>query len=61
MADILDLCLLLLVSSIHTKVRLLEPGHLEEDYPITRVSEHQRFSISFANRPITFIILTTVS
>ena len=25
-------------------VRLLEPGHLEEDYPITTVFENKRFS-----------------
>ena len=45
----------------HFTVRLLELGHLEEDYPITRVSEHKRFSSSFANRPITFINLRAVS
>jgi len=28
-------------------VRLLEPGHLEEDYPITTVFENKRFSTFF--------------
>ena len=33
-------------------MRLLEPGHLEEDYPITTVFENKRFSSLFANGSI---------
>ena len=42
-------------------VRLLEPGHLEEDYPITTVFEKKRFSSFFANEPITLMNLRAVS
>ena len=39
-------------------VRLLEPGHLEEDCPITTISENKRFSSYFflANGPRKFKI-----
>ena len=30
-------------------VQLLEPGHLEKDYPITTVFENKRFSSFLAN------------
>ena len=36
-------------------VRLLESGHLEEDYPITTLFENKRFSSFFANGPIIFV------
>ena len=42
-------------------VRLLEPGHLEEDYPITTFFENKRFSRFFANGPITLKILRAAS
>ena len=41
--------------------RLLEPGHVEEDYPITMFFENKGFSIFFANRPMIFINLRAVS
>ena len=41
--------------------RLLEPGHVEEDYPITTFFENKGFSICFANRPMIFINLRAVS
>ena len=37
-------CLSLLYVVVIITVRLLEPGHLEEDYPITTVFENKRFS-----------------
>ena len=46
--------LLLLLIAITITVRLLEPGHLEEDYPITTVFENGSFSSSFAKGPIKF-------
>ena len=42
-------------------VRLLEPGHLEEHYPITTVLENTRFSSFFANGPTTYMNLRAVS
>jgi len=42
-------------------VRLLEAGHLEENCPITMISENKRFPSFFANRPITFMNLRAVS
>ena len=33
-------------------VRLLEPGHLDEDYPISTLFENKGFSSFFTNRPI---------
>ena len=45
-----------------TKVRLLEPGYLEEDYTITTFFENKKFSrFFFANEPKTFIIFRGVS
>ena len=41
-------------------VRLVEPGHLEEDYPFTTVFENKRFSSFLANGPLTFTNLRTV-
>ena len=40
-------CLSLLYVVVIITVRLLEPGHLEEDYPITTVFENKRFSTFF--------------
>ena len=44
-------------------VRLLEPGYLDEDYPITTVFENERFSsvFFFANGSIRFMNVRTVS
>ena len=42
-------------------VRLLESGHLEEDYPITTFFENKRFLRFFANRPIAFTNLSALS
>ena len=42
-------------------VRLLEPGHLEEDYPITTFFENKRFSRFFPKGPITLKILRAAS
>ena len=39
-------------SSATFTIRLLEPWHLEEDYPITTFFESKRFSSFFANGPI---------
>ena len=37
-------------------VQLLEPGHLDEDGPITTVCENKRFSSFFANALLKFNI-----
>ena len=42
-------------------MRLLEPGQVEEDYPVTTFFENKGFSIFFANGPIIFINLRAVS
>ena len=42
-------------------VRLLESGHLEEDYPIRTFFENKRFSSFFANGPVIFMNLRAVS
>ena len=42
-------------------VRPLEPGHLEEDYPITTFFKNKRVSRFFANGPITLKILKAAS
>ena len=42
-------------------VRLLEPRHLEKDYPITTFSENKRLSRFFVNGPITLQILRAAS
>jgi len=47
-----NLSLLNFIFSIaYVTVRLLEPGHLDEDYPITTLFENEEFSSFFANRP----------
>ena len=51
---LLLLLLLLLLIAITITVRLLEPGHLEEDYSITTGFENRSFSSSFAKEPIIF-------
>ena len=35
-------------------VRLLAPGHLEKNYPITSFFENKRFSSFFAKGPVKF-------
>ena len=42
-------------------VRVLEPGHLKEDYPITTFFENKRFSRFFPKGPITLKILRAAS
>ena len=42
-------------------VQLLDPRHLEEDYPIRTVSENKRLLSVFANGPIIFVNLRAVS
>ena len=41
-----------ILSIAYVTVRPLEPGHLDEDYPITMLFEKKGFSSFFANRPI---------
>ena len=42
-------------------VRLLEPGHLEEDYPITTFFKNKRFLSFFLNGRIISMNLRAVS
>ena len=42
-------------------VRLLEAWHLEENCPITMISENRRFPSFFANEPITFMNLRALT
>ena len=49
------------LEKISLTVRLLEPGHLEENCPITKISKNKRFSRFRASETITFIYLRTVS
>ena len=50
------------IKKVYLQVRLLGPGHLEEDYPITTFFPKQKIlKFLFCNEPITFMNLMAVS